>query len=473
MEVSLVNINNLGVGLRLDSEYYKPEFLAVETLLKNKQCMKLDDISKSIKSFGAYSLCNQIILVEKGIPFIRCKDIKEGFIDFSNVQYIDEGTNKLLVKSAVKPKMVMLTMSGTVGNSAIAADNWQYPINSNQDIAKIEVNSLASPYYLTIFFSSRYGKAQTERLPVGSIQQHIFLWQLKEMLVFIPSKGVQDIIEKTYLNAMKLLNESYELYNQAEQILLLEIGLANWKPKHQLFFVKKFSDTKASDRIDADYFQPVYDEVIKKVKQNKNGYKTLDDSVFIKKCIEPGSDAYQEKGIPFLRVSNLSKFGVNNDNQQYLSEELYEKLKNYQPKKGEILLSKDATPGIAYHLNDEPHQMIPSGGILRLKIKDVNHISSEFLTLVLNSIVVQKQIERDIGGSIINHWLVNQVKETIIPVLPDLVQEEITGKIAESFIRREQSKKLLDIAKRGVEMAIEKSEDEALKWINQEVKAHT
>ena len=144
----------------------------------------------------------------------------------------------------------------------------------------------------------------------------------------------------------------------------------------------------------------------------------------------------------------------------------------HQPKKGEILLSKDATPGIAYYLRDVPDKIIPSSGILRLTVKNGAKIIPEYLTLVLNSVIVQKQIERDVGGSVINHWLVDQAKNTIVPLLDDAVQKEISGKIAESFLKRKQSSSLLEIAKVGVEMAIEKSEAEALKWINQEVKSY-
>ena len=212
----------------------------------------------------------------------------------------------------------------------------------------------------------------------------------------------------------------------------------------------------------------MYDEIIKAIKSAKN-FASLGDLVSIKKCIEPGSDAYQDSGVPFVRVSNLSKFGINNDNQQFISESLYESVKMHQPQKGEILLSKDATPGIAYYLSDIPGKMIPSSGILRLTVKDTVKIIPEYLTLVLNSVIVQKQIERDVGGSVINHWLVDQVKNAIVPLLNDVVQKEISGKIAESFSKRKQSRSLLEIAKIGVEMAIEKSEAEAEKWLNEEV----
>jgi hypothetical protein len=48
-------------------------------------------------------------------------------------------------------------------------------------------------------------------------------------------------------------------------------------------------------------------------------------------------------------------------------------------------------------------------------------------------------------------------------------QKEITELVEKSFDDRKLSKSLLEISKRGVEMAIEKDETEAGKWINNEV----
>lgn len=64
----------------------------------------------------------------------------------------------------------------------------------------------------------------------------------------------------------------------------------------------------------------------------------------------------------------------------------------------------------------------------------------------------------------------NQVKNTLIPVLPVDKQKKIAETVNESFCNRELSKQLLNIAKQGVEMAIEKDENTARKWIYGEVK---
>lgn len=66
----------------------------------------------------------------------------------------------------------------------------------------------------------------------------------------------------------------------------------------------------------------------------------------MKKGIEPRAEAYQDEGNLFIRVSSLSKKGIEDKDQKYLSEELYQRLKkNHEPRIGDILLTKDATPG--------------------------------------------------------------------------------------------------------------------------------
>jgi len=113
--------------------------------------------------------------------------------------------------------------------------------------------------------------------------------------------------------------------------------------------------------------------------------------------------------------------------------------------------------------------MIPSGGILRLTLKNRERPSEEYLTLVLNSTLVQQQILRDAGGSIIKHWRLDQVKNTLIPILGKEKQKEIKSKIEDSFDCRKKSKQFLEIAKQGVEMAIEQDEEMAKEWMKMQI----
>lgn len=277
--------------------------------------------------------------------------------------------------------------------------------------------------------------------------------------------AVDSVIQETMQEALRIRAISRDIYQQAQTVLLSEIGLNNWAPKHQTAFIKNYSATKYAERIDAEYYQPKYDEIIKAVKDYSGGHDMLENLITIKKCVEPGSDAYLDKGIPFIRVSNLSPFEITEE--KYISAELYVTINQHQPGKGEILFSKDATPGIAHYLSEKPQKMIPSGGILRLTSK-TDKVNNEYLTLVLNSVLVKEQINRDVGGSVILHWRPDQVEKTVIPVLPKEKQFEIQQKISESFRLRKQSKYLLTCAKQAVEMAIGQDEKTAIEWLENE-----
>jgi len=279
--------------------------------------------------------------------------------------------------------------------------------------------------------------------------------------------AIDPSIQKAIQQALCVRALSRDIYNQAQSILLSELGLTDWQPDHRPWFAKHYSDLQKSERIDADYFQPKYDEIVDAIKTCHGGWKTLGNLVSVKKCIEVGSGEYLDKGIPFVRVSNLSPFEITKE--KYISPSLYANSKEHQPKQGEILLTKDATPGIAHYLKESPEKMIPSGGILRLKAK-TDEINNQYLTLVLNSILTGEQVNRDVGGSVILHWRPDQVKGVVVPILPKETQTQIAEKVTEAFILRKQSKHLLESAKRAVEIAIEKNERAAVKWLEKETR---
>jgi restriction endonuclease S subunit len=173
----------------------------------------------------------------------------------------------------------------------------------------------------------------------------------------------------------------------------------------------------------------------------------------MKKGVEPGSDAYQDEGKLFIRVSSITKYSIIDKDQKYLSNELYQaSRKSYEPKIGDILITKDATPGVAYVLK-EPTEGIIAGGIIRLKIKE--DIEAEYLALCINSVIGQMQIERDAGGSVIVHWKPEQIKNLRIPILPKITQQKVADLVRQSHEALRKSKELLEEAKRTVEELIE------------------
>ena len=357
---------------------------------------------------------------------------------------------------------VLIQRAGTLGKASIVQKE-DLPSTANQNLVQVKINKhRINPFYLTCYLNCKHGIANFERLQTGNVQPWLNLHQIHNLPIPHLTNDFQCGIEQIVKNSFCSMEKSTLLYQQAQDILLAELGLKNWKPAHRLYFVKRYSDTQQAGRIDAEYFQPKYDDIINAIKTYKGGWDTLGNVVSMKKCIEVGSQEYQDEGVAFIRVSNLYPFEITEE--KYISESLYFQIKQHQPQKGEILLSKDATPGIAHYIDETPKRCIPSGGILRLKNKH-DSVNSEYLTAILNSVLTKEQANRDVGGSVILHWRPGQIQKIIIPILAQSKQQEIQQKIAESFALRKKSKQLLETAKRAVEIAIEQGETAAMQWL--------
>lgn len=460
-EVWLSYIKKSNDIFRLDSFFFAKEFLDNENLIGRIKTKSIQEIGGELRSFGAYSLNNEVEYLSEGIPFIRGVNMKNGTIDFDNLLYISDKANKLLWKSEVKPHTILLSMSGTIGDVAIAQANWKYPINSNQDIAKISFTKNVDPYFVFIFLLTKYGINYLRREARGSVQQHVFLSQIEQFKIPLLTNEFQRFIREKIYQIHALADGGQNLYLQAEQLLLDNLGMTDFTPSTERVSVKSFSESfRTSGRLDAEYYHAKYDTLFAKLSAVKT--YLLGELVWIKKSLEPGSDEYRSEGIPFVRVSDLSKYGLSNP-EIHLSRIPFSHM-NLQPKKDTILLSKDGSVGIAYKV-EKDLDIVTSGAILHLKLK-TDQFLPDYLTLVLNSLIVKMQAERDAGGSIIQHWKPSEIEKVVIPWLPIDKQEQISYKIQESFSLRRESRELLERAKQAVEMAIEKDEQTAMDWLS-------
>jgi len=451
MVYSIIKKSHLEGALRLDAEYYQPEFLNIKNIFFNRKNNDFRELSMFVKK-GIFDISPEKY-IKSGIPLVRVQNIKNGMIDNSNMVYLSEKNHNIENKTELSDFDFVLSKIGTVGEIALLDPKYK-KWNFSQNVIGIKLKKeKISPAYVLFFLLSKFGQLQIKRAEMGQVQPKLELEDIRNLKII---RIKEEKIFKDYLEKILELRSKAELfYQQAENILLEELGLKDFNYDKSLFSIVNLSEVVNANRIDAEYFQEKYKKLVKKIKLNKA--KKLGDLVSIKKGFEPGSEEYHEEGRLFIRVSTLSKNGINLTEEKYLSEKLYQELKkDYNPEVGEILLTKDATPGIAYVIK-EPVEGIMSGGILRLKLKE--NIDVEYLTLCLNSIVGQMQAERDSGGSVIAHWKPEQIKKLLIPILPKPTQQKIADLIRQSHEARKKDKELLEEAKKKVEEIIERGGD--------------
>ena len=432
---SIIQKSQLEGALRLDAEYYQPEYLNLISNLKSQKSKTLGEIGKvaygTTPSGGVFD--------KSGIPFVRSQNFSNLLIDRSELVFCTEEFHKQNKKSAIKPGDILFAAVGATGELAIVQDEIKEG-NINQNIAAVRIaDKNINPYFVGFFFASKPGQLQIERLITGNVQPYLNSEQIRSFLVPQVDAREQNEIASYFQEIQNQIQISNSLYSKAEDLLLEELGLKDFKVEDNLSYIVNLSEIKSAHRADAEYFQPKYNKLVERIK-NRNA-KTLGEVVSMKKGIEPGAEAYQDEGRLFIRVSSLSKYGIEDKDQKYLSEELYQKLKNnHEPKVGEILLTKDATPGIAYVAKGQIEGII-SSGILRLKIKD-KEIENEYLALCLNSILGQMQAEHDGRGSIITHWRPEQIKNILIPILSENTQKEIEGIIKNAYQEIQKSNRI-------------------------------
>lgn len=461
LEISIKTLKEFGENnptKRLDSEFFKKEYLQLYKTLFTVKCEKLECLSEWVTQGPNPTFS------ENGIPCLTGRNINKGRVNYENSDYVSDDEYNVLKRFQLKLGDTLITLKGkgSIGKIGYVTNNCKSIFS--RDIGIIRVNKINTAY-INAFILSKYGVKIIERGETGGTGQSTLATSYLKN-IDIPRLGIENEIGEIIIKSEEILNQSQQTYTQAENLLLETLGLKNFETSKEKVNIKSFKDSFLSTgRLDAEYYQPKYEQVVEKIKESN--YERLTDLVNIEKSIEPGSNAYSDEGLPFLRVADYNKFGIT-EPQKCLSDlfckDNLETINRLKPKAETILFSKDGSVGTAYMLRKDEN-LITSGAVLHLTVKNKEQVLPEYLTLVLNSQLVQMQAERDAGGSIILHWRVGEIENVVIPIIDIKIQHQISDKIEESFRLKKQSEQLLELAKTAVEKAIEEDEDVAMSFI--------
>lgn len=448
---SIIKKSQLEGAQRLDAEFYQPEYFIDFT--KGTWRPIVDYLEQC-----QYGLSYAMNIAQLGTPIFKMDNIENAFLFDDNLKYVEtskkEGSDFKLDRNDILFNRV--NAEAFVGRTGIFKLNIEAVFASYLVRLKVKLGSDVLPDYLNIFLNSSFGIKQIQKIKRRAVNQaNVNAEELKQIKIAILPIKLQNKIKQLADNSWENFELAKSLYQKTLEIFLRELGIDKLE-KDELaddnFTVVNLAEIKGSHRIDAEYFNSPCNKML--LILSKGQTTKLGDLVEMTKGIEPGAEAYQDQGKLFIRVSSITKDGLIDKTQKYISEELYNEHKNdYQPQIGEILLTKDASPGMACVVR-KPVEGIISSGVMRLKLK--GEINSEYLTLVLNSIVGRLQAERDAGGSIIAHWKPEQIKNLIVPILPIPTQNKIAELLLRSYQARKKAVELLEEAKLKVEEMIEK-----------------
>ena len=222
-------------------------------------------------------------------------------------------------------------------------------------------------------------------------------------------------------------------------------------------FVKNYSETEQGGRLDAEYFQPKYEEVLSALWKN-NGVP-LHEIASVRK----GRQARSTKGsIPYASIKDISNNLIETSEFAQYDNRLVTVRNNDL-----ALAITGATIG-KVGINTKNDKIAICGDLLKIRAKN---ISPHYLLSFLGLSIMTDLFQSNITGMTNGHLSPDTVKNIPVPILEEKTIERIDKGIKEAFNLRKQSKHLLECAKQAVELAIEQDEQTAMDWLEKETQA--
>lgn len=457
LDVSEVNFDEL-IG-RVDAEYYKPLYIENIQKIKRKSYKLLKEVSIKITDFGAYSQNSWIQYLESGeYIFIRNQDIEGYFIKSGEKIYISEEVYQKL-SLHLEERDILIQRAGTLGKASIVLSE-NLPSTANQNLAQVKVNeTLISPFYLIAFLNCFYGISSFERLATGNVQPWLNLEQINNLPIPIPSNTLQSELTSIIISAKRHKDESSSLYSQAEQLLLAELGLADYISNEANTSIRDLFECLQDDRFDAEYWMPKYDEIATVIRNYKNGYDTLDNLFVI------GSQAgiNTESTYRYIELADVnSTLGTIENYTELLGKDLPSRGRMSLKKDDVIMSSLDGSLDKTALITIDEQNLIGSTGFFVLRKK---YFEPEVALVFLKSRPIQEYIARQAQGTILTAIPKTSLSRIVLPKISNEIQSKVKKLIKDAHSQKELSKRQLEKAKRAVEIFIEQDEAKALEYL--------
>ena len=393
MIYNFVRKSELECGSRLDAEYYDPRF--VELAKKLDGMLRLSEICDVFTGASASE-------VDEGgsVFYVRVGDFGESGVEYKKCLRV-RGVERMV---QVKDGDVLVTRKGRVGSVDIVYTSGKKVVVSSEVIVLRVIDvDLISPHYLCAYLRSAMGQGQIWRLVSGTFMPSITQSELMNIRVMMGSDC--DVIGRVFKDAKELIVGSSIKYEKVLRMIddeVDEISCAN----DNLGFNVQVSEVWSARVMDVKRFlcKPI------------EGCVLLRDVAEVMCGDDVGEVNYVTGGVAFVRVGNVGEFGLVSKDGRCISEEMFKSMRSQvKIKKGDVILTKDGTVGVASVIVENLEAVI-SGGIVRLLV-DRKKVDSCYLALVINSRYGQDQIDSMVSGSNIRHLSVVDIKRIALPLI--------------------------------------------------------
>ena len=437
---------------RLDSEYYKSEYLEIYPNIKKYKfpVKKITEVTSLLTHLPGFLRDEYVIYCKKGIPYLRQVNIRENEISLEeNVVYIPFDIHKILKVSQLKSNDLVLTVTGAYYGVAAVVPESLGECNSCPDVVRIVTKNINS-FYLSTFLNSKYGKLQLKRFNSGCSRSRILTSNIRRLIVPIPPQQFQLKIENVVKESISKRNLADQKYEQAKQLLEKELGFDKLKLKEEKTFEANFSNLKHSLRFDSEYYKPKYKQIIEFLENSGFEVKKLKDVVKISNNkIDPTKEP--TKKFKYVPIAKINQNGEIEERDEFNGWQAPSRARMLI-KKGDVLVS--SLGGSIDKIALVPEELNNSLATTGTFVINSDNFYSEFLFLLFRTELIKLQLEQKTAGAIMTAVPKTTFGDLLIPIIPKQKQRIIAELIKQSFTLRKEAKQLLQESKEKVEKMI-------------------
>jgi type I restriction enzyme S subunit len=444
-----VKISKIKTEGRFNPKYY--HFLNDSEDLIEKSAHKFVRLgNKNFFPILSDGIHTAVELLPRGdIKYLYIHNLKEGFLDTVDSNFISEIDNEKNKNKELKNGAVLLSVVGTLGNTALFSSYFNYRCSLPRNIAYVYCNEeKILPEFLTCFFLSEFSKYQCIYSGGGNIQGLLSLTKLKKFIVPNVDNSIQLKFARKYKTAIDLQEKFLESINECKSLFYEKLNITKSKLKKDVSFktlVKSLQEQNTWTPITYDPFGEKYLHSI----EDKFDLEELKVHINQFKGEEIGSANYlsyldkKKDSIPFLRTSDIFNYELDSYPDFYCDRSFKEDLKtDIEPY--DIAFTKDGSIGNLALITKEDDCILSSGyAIMRMKPSSKLNPFYIFLALSLKEIGQYQANKRTVIASTIPHLRPQNIYKIKIPIIDENSIELISKKVEYAIGLIELKKKII------------------------------
>ena len=453
VELQKVKRNN---ELRLESDFW------IKEKVQFKSVKGID-----VESFCQYGTSKELNEDGKGYPVLRLNEFDSFFIHepAKYCEIIDAATyNSLKLK---KNDVLICRTNGNpkyVGKAALVPRDYDYAFASYLYRIRPKLNIINSAT-LVAYLNSKYGRTEIERLSLVGNQANFSPAKFRQIEIPILDKNLQQIISESISLAYQNLQEAKDNYLRAENILIHELGLTSWKPSHEQIAIRYLQETRVADRIDAEFYQPQYLEIVNLLRDY--GSKSVNDSCILRdKNFTPNKNNEYK----YIELGDIGSFGEILHYTIGSGKSLPSRARRIIHTGDVIVSSIEGSLQKCAYITDDYNGCLCSTGFYVI-YSDI--INPETLLVLFKSTPIQKILKKNCAGAILSSFKKDSLLNLEIPIIRSDVQDVIATLIKKSFRLRKESEIIIDASKHSIELAIENDVQSAIRYMEDVLSAIT